>query len=111
MKFSTREIYFLIDACEYRIQSYEKALESGELTDDEYSDIVNDKGVLEILLSSLKKALPNEQTVGAISGIIIRLQDTTEYLLSTLANRKQLNIAQNSLNKRDFYIYINPTEL
>jgi hypothetical protein len=111
MKFSTREIYFLIDACEYRIQSYEKALESGELTDDEYSDIVNDKGVLEILLSSLKKALPNKQTVGAISGIIIRLQDTTEYLLSTLANRKQLNTAQDSLNKRDFYIYINPTEL
>lgn len=112
MKFSTREIYFLIDACEYRIQSYEKALESGELTDDEYSDIVNDKGVLEILLSSLKKALPHKQTtVEAISGIMIRLQDTTEYLLSTRANHKQLNAAQDGLKKQDFYIYLNPTEL
>jgi len=112
MKFSTREIYFLIDACEYRIQSYEKALKSGELTDDDYSDIVNDKGVLEILLSSLKKALPHKRTtVEAISGMIIHLQDTTEYLLSTIANRKQFNAAQDSLNKRDFYIYLNPTEL
>ncbi|RKZ44848.1 MAG: hypothetical protein DRR16_17990 [Candidatus Parabeggiatoa sp. nov. 3] len=67
MKFSTRELYFLIEACEYRIQSSEKALESNELTDDEYSDIVNDKGMLEILLSSLKKALPNKPTVECIS--------------------------------------------
>ncbi|HAI68223.1 MAG TPA: hypothetical protein DCM38_02170 [Gammaproteobacteria bacterium] len=111
MKFSTREIYFLIEACEYRIQSYEKALESNELDDDEYSDIINDKGVLEILLSSLKKALPNKQTVETISGIMICLQDTTEYLLSTIANRKQLNAALDGLKKREIYIYINQTEL
>jgi hypothetical protein len=111
MKLSTRDIYFLIDACEYRLQSYEKALESGELTDDEYSDIVNDKGVLEILLSSLKKALPNKQSVETISGIIICLQDTTEYLLSTIANRKQLNAALDGLKKREIYIYTNPMEL
>jgi hypothetical protein len=78
MKFSTREIYFLKDAVEYRIQSYEKLLKSDKLTDDESSDIINDKGVLEVLLNSLKEALSNKTT-----GMIVRLQDTNEYLLST----------------------------
>jgi len=111
MKFSTREIYFLIDACEYRIQSYEKALESNELNDDEYSDIVNDKGVLEILLSSLKKALPSKQGIRKNDGIMIHLPNTTEYLLSTRANRKQLNIALDSLKKPETYISTNSMEL
>jgi len=67
------------------------------------------KGVLEILLSSLKKALPHKQTtVEAISGIMIRLPDTTEYLLSTLANRKQLNAAQDGLKKQDFLYLSQP---
>jgi hypothetical protein len=78
MKFSTREIYFLKDAVEYRIQSYEKLLKSDKLTDDESSDIINDKGALEVLLNSLKEALSNKTTV-----MIVRLQDTNEYLLST----------------------------
>jgi hypothetical protein len=78
MKFSTREIYFLKDAVEYRIQSYEKLLKSDKLTDDESSDIINDKGALEVLLNSLKEALSNKTT-----GMIVRLQDTNEYLLST----------------------------
>jgi hypothetical protein len=111
MKFSTREIYFLIDACEHRLQSYEKALESNELMDDEYSDIINDQGVLEILLSTLKKALPSKQGIGAIEGLMIRLPNTTEYLLSTRANRKQLNVALESLKKPATYISINSMEL
>jgi len=111
MKLSTRELYFLIDACEYRLQSYEKALESGELTDDEYSDMINDKGVIEILLGSLKKALPNKQTVEVISGIMVILQDTTEYLLSTIANRQLLKAALDGLTKRPIYIYTDLMEL
>ncbi|TGO02637.1 hypothetical protein PN36_21460 [Candidatus Thiomargarita nelsonii] len=110
MKFSTREIYFLIEAVEYRIQSYEKRLKSDMLTDDEYSDIVNDKGVLEILLETLKEKYPN-QTASAKCGMIVRLQDTTEYLLSTVVNRKYLSSALEDLKKPEIYISINLTEL
>ncbi|TGO02147.1 hypothetical protein PN36_29680 [Candidatus Thiomargarita nelsonii] len=108
MKFSTREIYFLIEAVEYRIQSYEKRLKSDELSEDEYSDIVNDKGVLEILLETLREAHP-KKTVGAKGSMIVRLQNTTEYLLSTVANRKYLSSALKDLKKPEIYIYL--TEL
>jgi hypothetical protein len=56
------------------------------------------------------EAHPNK-TVGAKGGIIVRLQDTTEYLLSTEVNRKYLSTALEDLKKPEIYISINLTEL
>jgi len=66
--------------------------------------------VLEILLETLREAHPNK-TLGAKGGMIVRLQNTTEYLLSTVANRKYLSSALEDLKKPEIYISINLTEL
>ena len=52
---------------------------------------------------------------GAVVGVIVFVepseQDTTEYLLSTEANRQHLLQALNDLEDRSTYTYVKPEEL
>ena len=42
MNFSPKAIRFIVEALEYRIEAYQKQLETENLNDDEVSDITND---------------------------------------------------------------------
>ncbi|MEH2299979.1 MAG: hypothetical protein V7K88_13380 [Nostoc sp.] len=57
MNFSPKVIQFIVEALEYRIEAYQKQLETENLNDDEVSDITNDVMFLESLLQELKKEL------------------------------------------------------
>lgn len=57
MNFSPKAIRFILEALEYRIEVYQKQLETDNLNDDEISDITNDMMFLESLSQELKKAL------------------------------------------------------
>ncbi|MEH2263435.1 hypothetical protein [Nostoc sp.] len=57
MNFSPKAIRFLVEALEYRIEVYQKQLETENLNHDEVSDITNDMMFLESLSQELKKTL------------------------------------------------------
>ncbi|MDZ8264579.1 hypothetical protein [Nostoc sp. ChiQUE01b] len=57
MNFSPKAIRFIVEALEYRIEAYQKQLETENLNDDEVSDITNDMMFLESLSEDLKKQL------------------------------------------------------
>ncbi|MGI2908862.1 hypothetical protein [Tolypothrix sp. VBCCA 56010] len=57
MNFSPKAIRFIVEALEYRIEAYQKQLETENLNDDEVSDITNDMMFLESLLQELNKEL------------------------------------------------------
>ncbi|MEH2467664.1 hypothetical protein [Nostoc sp.] len=42
MNFSPKAIRFIVEAPEYRIEAYQKQLETENLNDDEVSDVTND---------------------------------------------------------------------
>ncbi len=69
--------------------------------------IVGEGGRIEILSSELP--------AGALVEVIILLEpaepDTTDYLLSTEANRNHLRQALTALEQREAYIYLNPADL
>ncbi|MBH8554195.1 hypothetical protein I8751_17860 [Nostocaceae cyanobacterium CENA357] len=57
MNFSPKAIRFMVEALEFRIEAYQKQLETENLNEDEISDITNDMMFLESLSQELKKAL------------------------------------------------------
>jgi hypothetical protein len=57
MNFSSKAIRFIVEALEYRIEAYQKQLETENLNDDEVSDITNDMMFLESLSQELNKEL------------------------------------------------------
>lgn len=57
MNFSPKAIRFIVEAIEYRIETYQKQLETENLNEDEISDITNDMMFLESLSQELNKAL------------------------------------------------------
>jgi hypothetical protein len=57
VNFSPKAIRFIVEALEYRIEAYQKQLETGNLNDDEVSDMTNDMMFLESLSQELKKEL------------------------------------------------------
>ncbi|MEH1781369.1 MAG: hypothetical protein V7K67_22010 [Nostoc sp.] len=57
MNFSPKAIRFIVEALEYKIEAYQKRLETENLNDDEVSDITNDMMFLESLSQELKKEL------------------------------------------------------
>ncbi|MCC5626028.1 hypothetical protein [Nostoc sp. CHAB 5715] len=57
MNFSPKAIRFIVEALEYRIEAYQKQLETENLNEDEVSDITNDMMFLESLSQELKKEL------------------------------------------------------
>ncbi|MBN3910707.1 MAG: hypothetical protein ACYTXT_33660 [Nostoc sp.] len=57
MNFSPKAIRFIVEALEYRIEAYQKQLETENLNDDEASDMTNDMMFLESLSQELKKEL------------------------------------------------------
>jgi hypothetical protein len=57
VNFSPKAIRFIVEALEYRIEAYEKELETENLNDDEASDMTNDMMFLESLSQELKKEL------------------------------------------------------
>jgi antitoxin YefM len=69
--------------------------------------IVGEGGRIEILSSELP--------AGAVVEVIILLEpaelDTTDYLLSTEANRNHLRQALTALEQRETYIHLDPADL
>lgn len=57
MNFSPKAIRFIVEAIEYRIEAYQKQLETEDLNDDDISDITNDMMFLESLSQELQKTL------------------------------------------------------
>lgn len=57
MNFSPKAIRFIVDAIEYRIEAYQKQLETENLNEDEISDISNDIMFLKSLSQEFKKSL------------------------------------------------------
>lgn len=58
MQLSFKDVQFIIEALDYRIQTYREVLINQEdLDEDEASDISNDCGFLEALRTDLAKAL------------------------------------------------------
>jgi hypothetical protein len=57
MNLSPKAMRSIAEALEFRIAAYQSQLDSGELSEDEVSDIKNDSMFLESLLQDLKKAL------------------------------------------------------
>jgi hypothetical protein len=57
VNFSPKAIRFIVEALEYRIETYQKQLETENLNDDEDSDMTNDMMFLESLSQELKKEL------------------------------------------------------
>ncbi|MEH2317329.1 hypothetical protein [Nostoc sp.] len=57
MNFSPKAIRFIVEALEYRIEAYQKQLETENLNDDEVSDVTNDMMFLESLSQELKKEI------------------------------------------------------
>ncbi|QKQ77013.1 hypothetical protein [Nostoc sp. TCL240-02] len=57
MNFSPKAIRFIVEALEYRIEAYQRQLETENLNDDEASDMTNDMMFLESLSQELKKEL------------------------------------------------------
>jgi hypothetical protein len=58
VNFSPKAIRFIVEAIEYRIEAYQKQLETEYLNENEVSDITNDMMFLESLSQELKKVLP-----------------------------------------------------
>lgn len=58
MQLSFKDVQFIIEALDYRIEAYREVLKNQEdLDEDEVSDITNDCGFLEGLRKDLAKAL------------------------------------------------------
>ncbi|MFB2877814.1 hypothetical protein [Floridanema aerugineum] len=58
MQLSFKDVQFIIEALDYRIEAYREVLKNQEdLDEDEVSDISNDCGFLEALRKDLAKAL------------------------------------------------------
>lgn len=60
MILSFKDIQFIIEAIEFRIETYKERLNDEELDEDEASDIGNDRGFLEALRQDLVKAIKDE---------------------------------------------------
>lgn len=64
MNLSYKDIQFIIEALDYRIEAYQERLKIVEDSDeDEASDIANDCGFLEALRNDLLKTLNNGELV------------------------------------------------
>jgi hypothetical protein len=57
VNFSPKAIRFIVEALEYRVEAYQKQLETEDLNDDDVSDITNDMMFLESLAQELKNTL------------------------------------------------------
>ena len=57
MILSFKDIQFIIEALEFRIEAYRERLKDEELDEDEASDIGNDRYFLEALREDLMKAI------------------------------------------------------
>jgi hypothetical protein len=60
MILSFKDIQFIIEALEFRIEAYKEHLNDEELDEDEASDIGNDCGFLEALRQDLVKAIKDK---------------------------------------------------
>ena len=57
MILSFKDVQFIIEALEFRIEAYRERLKDEELDEDEASDIGNDRYFLEALCEDLMKAI------------------------------------------------------
>jgi hypothetical protein len=60
MILSFKDLQFIIEALEFRIEAYKEHLNDEELDEDEASDIGNDCGFLEALRQDLLKAIKDK---------------------------------------------------
>lgn len=63
MELSPKAVRFIIEALEYRIQSYEKILDTGNVDPDEAPDIANDAMYLEAIRDDLATTLAQSEQI------------------------------------------------